>query len=272
MRKQTNASHFETIRAAVHVIWHACAILPSSGAARSLVATLAWLFVCEVAQSSDVLCVADTCRDVDIAEVVLLWRRHHCVMTCCDVHACGYVCLNVWLPLHFFWFQWFMFVLFCEVIILPNMLRSTVAMLLFSTQLSFPEPCRLLCAAFYGCSCFCLCLNNVVTITHGMVVFFIVNTSSIPALWCQCFLSSMDAVVCPMFKKCSEQSHGFNDFFIYTRFAKSMPSFLGLKQVQAMSLISHMVWSWFWWNIFLSFSALYSWNDFFYGCNISSLV
>ena len=174
-RKQTNASLFEKIRAAVHVIWHVCAILPSSGAMRSLVATLAqWhLFVCDVAQSSDVLCVADTCRDVDIAEVVLLWRRHHCVMTCCDVHACcGYVCLNVWLPLHFFWFQWFLFVFFCEVIILPNMLRSTVAMLLFSTQLSFPEPCRLLCAAFYGCSCFCLCLNNVVTITHGMVVFF----------------------------------------------------------------------------------------------------
>ena len=43
--------------------------------------------MCDVAQSNDVLCVADTCRDVDIAEVVLLWRRHHCVMTCCDVQC-----------------------------------------------------------------------------------------------------------------------------------------------------------------------------------------
>ena len=43
--------------------------------------------MCDVALSSDVLCVADTCRDVDIAEVVLLWRRHHCVMTCCDVQC-----------------------------------------------------------------------------------------------------------------------------------------------------------------------------------------
>ena len=70
------------------------------------------VFVCDVAQSSDVLCVADTCCDVDIAEVVLLWRRF---LTCCDVF-------------------------FCEAIILTNMLRSMVAMFLFSTKLSlFPN-------------------------------------------------------------------------------------------------------------------------------------
>jgi hypothetical protein len=167
--------------------------------------------------------------------------------------CCGYVCLNVWLPLLFFWFQWFLFVFFCEVIIWPNMLRSTVAMLLFSTQLSFPEPCRLLCAAFYGCSCFCLCLNNVVTITHGMVVFFIVNTSSIPALWCQWFLSSMDAVVCPLLKNMFRAKSWFQ-WILHLYSLCSFNAFFVIEAssvVQATSLISHMVWSWFWWNIFL---------------------
>ena len=251
-RKQTNASLFEKIRAAVHVIWHVCAILPSSGAVRSLVATLAWLFVCDVAQLSDVLCVADTCRDVDIAEVVLLWRRHHCVMTCCDVQCVLRLRVLECLVATTLFLVFF----FCEVIILPNMLRSTVAMLLFSTQLSFPEPCRLLCAAFYGCSCFCLCLNNVVTITHGMVVFFIVNTSSSPALWFQWFLSFMDAVVCPLFKKCLRANSWFQ-WFLHLYSLCSFNAFFFVIEaivssvVQAMSLISHMVWSWFWWNIFL---------------------
>ena len=49
-------------------------------------------FGCDVAQSSDVLCVADTCCDVDIAEVVLLWRRLHHGH---DMLRC-FVCLHFW--------------------------------------------------------------------------------------------------------------------------------------------------------------------------------
>ena len=152
-RKQTNASFFLKIHAAVHVIWHDCVIIPSSGATRSLVATLTqWccvshVFVCDVAQSGDVLCVVDTMWT--LPQWCFCGDGFTVVMTCCDVHVCCcFVCLHCWVAaalsgsmihgcflLRSYYFHEHVALDGCNVVVLNE-------------AIIVPEPCRLLCATF----------------------------------------------------------------------------------------------------------------------------
>ena len=157
----------------MHVILHVGAILPSSGAMRSLVATMTFTCVCDVAQSSDVLCVADTCRDVDIAEGVLFVET---ASLCHDMLRCACVLrlrvlecvvtttlllvsmISVSFLLRSYYFTEHVALNGCNVIVLSTAIIPRTM------------PCVFV---FFGCSCSCLCLNNVVTITHCMVFFLL---------------------------------------------------------------------------------------------------